>query len=61
MSELTLLNSHKELYEFQLKANRMIIRGFLRSIPKQMLIEELKDLKIIKRDWEKEGEQYNEK
>lgn len=32
--------------------NRTIIRNFLKSIPQGILIDELKDLKLIKRNWE---------
>lgn len=52
------LNNHEASYNEERKLNRKIIRSFLKSVPKSRLVDVLKELKIIMRDWEKNGEKY---
>lgn len=42
----------KESSIFHEGLNKKMIRSFLKSVPKNLLIEALKDMKLIKRNWE---------
>jgi hypothetical protein len=65
-TELDKINiSNLELYKSQSKSQKEAIRKIffacLKELPRDLVIEALKDKKFIKRDWEKNGEKYVER
>jgi len=59
-STAQLLNQEtlKESQSHYKKATKALILAVLKKAPREILIETLKDLKIIERDWVKKGEKY---
>jgi len=49
---------YKEKYLSQQKSLKLLILAFIKKCPKKILIEVLKEQKIIKRDWCAKGEKY---
>ena len=49
---------YKDYYKQNNKNMRLLIKAFIKKCPKGILIEVLKENKIITRDWEANGERY---
>jgi len=42
-------------------ATKLMLRAFLKKVPRDLLIQTLKDLKLIKNDWRSKGNVYLER